>query len=135
MQISIVPPEHVIALWHKVEPHLKEAFDLIKDTHRPLHVQARLLAGDYHLWVVHDGQEVKAATVGYVTHYPLCKTYFVFLIGSVAGEGKEWFPKLNEALDAYARMLGCAKMEGRMRRGWARVAGYQEVGSILQKDL
>lgn len=133
MQISLVAPEHVVQLWPKVEPHLREVLASIADTHHPVDIWDRLRSGEYHLWVAHEGAEVRGVTVAYVQAYPRSSNYLCFLIGG--DDLGEWKEPMKAAIEAYGRAKGCKKIEGRGRKGWARAIGYEERAVLFEKEL
>lgn len=85
------------------------------------------------LWIVDD---YRAACVTQIVVYPQHKACLVVALG---GEGMdEWFDELMEAVETWARGMGCRYVEEYGRKGWARIGakrGYEPVYQVLRKAV
>lgn len=101
--------------------------------YEPIDLLQLAFAGRMGVWFVTRGDELRAVAVTQIIPYPRKR---VLDVPFIAGTGlREWQGPLLGALEDHARATGCACLAGYDRRGWARVGGFAERGSILVRDL
>jgi len=96
-------------------------------------VQDSILNGDALLWLVWDGNQIKAAASTILEIANGEKTCVIVACGG--GDMREWFG-LIEQIETYAKneKCRCTRIVG--RKGWSRVLeGYSERHVILEKAL
>lgn len=131
-----VPAELVPAAWESALAHLERALVHTHECFEAEDVLEALLRRDMQLWVSlagDNGAEIEAAVVTEIVRYPRRKACRVFLVGG--RRLRDWLRPMNALLESFARAHGCDFMEGGARRGWARAAGYREIGVVLAKSL
>lgn len=133
MKITPARPEEVVHVWPHVEGYIVKALRSFEGCYEPLDILIALLKGERHLWVALDDKGVAAAVVCNRVQYPRCLAYNVMLVGG--RDMRTWLKPMSDAIEDYARGIGCKHMEGGFRRGWAKAAGYREVGVTLMKGL
>jgi hypothetical protein len=133
--ILAIPPNLVAQVWPEVEPLIKKPLDrTAHGCYLPCDIFAGLVRGELLLWVSRtDAGTIEAAVVTEIRNYPRKRACNVFLVGGANLRG--WFGEMNAKIEEYAAKSGCHQMEGGARRGWARVAGYREIGVTLMKEL
>jgi hypothetical protein len=133
VKIVIARPEDAAPVWPQIETHIANALRSFDGCYHPTDILADLLRGERHLWLAIDETGIAAAVVCNVVTYPRRKAYNVMLVGG--RDLRAWLKPMCEAIEGYAKSIGCRHMEGGFRRGWAKAAGYREVGVTLMKDL
>lgn len=133
--IGGVPAEHVLDVWHRVEPILKRVVS--PQTGYDLgHVLTELQLSRWQLWVVGN---FDAAVITSILIRPLHKVLWVQYI---AGKDMEsWLDDWIEVQEAFAKAKGCEAVEFAGRFAWTRVAkmrgqhGYRPALTIVRKEL
>jgi hypothetical protein len=133
VKIVIARPEDAVPVWPQIETHIANALRSFDGCYHPIDILADLLEKRRHLWLAGDDKGIAAAVVCNVVTYPRCRAYNVMLVGG--RDMRSWLKPMCDALEEYARSIGCRHMEGGFRRGWAKAAGYREVGVTLLKEL
>lgn len=126
--IRLIAPTSVETYWPKVLPLLEPA---IRQGRRatPEEVLQWLMRGDYQLWVYGD----TAAATTAVTVYPGSRWLTIVHCG---GTGlPEWLKDGIAAIERWAEGKGCDGVEIIGRPEWARVLGYEAVGTVMQRPL
>jgi hypothetical protein len=127
-----IPPEVVGHLWPHVVGFLKPAIDRCRGLYHEDDVQRFATTGHMQLWAVIRGESIRGAIVTEIVRYPRAACCWVAFVG---GTGIDDAPEIMDALGDWALGQGCAGIRSEGRRGWARAAGFEEVGAILWKDL
>lgn len=129
------PVEHIPNLWPQVEPHIKKALKYAHGCYEPIDILIECLTGKSKLWISwnEESQSVEAAMITRINQYPRKRTCGVPFIGGRNLSG--WKDKFMVAVEGYAKANHCSAMEGGSREGWARVAGYRNVGCVLVKEF
>lgn len=131
VKISLPPLEELARRWEQIEPILKRATDRT-DCYEPVDLLQLTMAGRMWMRLVDEPEALLAVVVSEVRQYPRARVYEVpFIAGRKLSL---WHVPLLATLDAHARMLGCTRIMGFDRRGWAKF-GFRQIGVILQRDL
>lgn len=133
VEVSVIPPEHVAAVWPRVEGYIDE---VVKQTHGRYLVEdvfAQLIDGSHLLWIAFEGEHVKGAVVSCFQYYPRKK---VLSCPFVTGEEfATWKKPILAVLHRFARDNGCEGIEATGRIGWARMFkddGYEALWQTFQ---
>ena len=134
MEISLVPPNLVDALWPRLFPHLSKAAEYTFGRYEPEDILEAALTGDAHLWVALDDKaEIVGITVTRFWQYPRKKCLdMVFLAGD---DGFAWKEDMLAMLRKWASEAGCDALEGSGRPGLARAFrddGYQLLWQVFE---
>lgn len=130
------PPEEAALRWPEIEPLLRLATGRSDGAIEPIDLLVMAARGKVSLWLACDETgAVLAVVVVQITQMPRLRVCDVPFIGGRRGALRTWLGPMAAALEAHARAYGCRRMTGGLRRGWARAAGYREVGTQLMKDL
>lgn len=118
-----IRPEHIVRAWQDLGPILARAQRDDQPDARSL-----LQDGRAELWAVLDDAQPIGAAVTQV------KPGGRLLFWQIAGERvREWSALLIDAVEAWARSMGCTALYGVGRRGWARIVeplGFERVPDI-----
>ena len=132
--IGGVPPDQVMAVWHRVEPVLKRA--VTPETGVTLdHILTALQRALMQLWVVGDFRGVAVTSI---EQRPTQKVLFTQYL---AGENfSEWIEDWVELSENYARYHDCVAVEFAGRKGWTRYLRtshpeYKQVRTIMRREL
>jgi len=127
-----VPPERVAAMWPHVEGFLRAAVERCGDWTLPS-LRGCLDRTEMLLWVLWDGDAIRAAAVTQVSIVPRGKICSIVVAG---GREVGDFPAAIEAIEAYARQMGCVAMRIEGREGWRRaLPDYRLDWVVLEKGL
>lgn len=123
--------EGAIKLWPQIEPLLKPLL-AIEGHYLHSDVLAAHIGGAMTVWVSAT-DAVEAVMVTQLLTYPRKR---ICHVPWIAGKNlHSWAREFIDKVEQYARATGCQRMTGAYRRGWVRVAGYRDAGSLLYKDL
>lgn len=137
MQVSLVPHTDVENVWDQVGAMLKKATDMSEGRYRLKDLKAKLIKGDFHLWIVFDDAfKIVAAITSTFESYPQCRAlHGQFLGGDYLADWRDTF---CDTFDRWGRDNGCTMIEFTGRAGWAKALsgnGYREVFRTYQRDL
>ena len=130
---SLVPPEHVLAVWPKVEGYIENALKYTHGRYEPEDILEQLLHDGHLLWIAFEGQHIKGAIVTHFIYYPRKK-----YLGCPIVTGEEfstWKNPMLTMLQRFASENGCDGLEATARLGWARVFkddGYEALWQTFQ---
>ena len=127
-------PELIQSIW----PFVSDLAGTIAETSRGRvnveDVRALVMSGAMQLWLVLNGQGgAVALVVTEIKVYPQAK---VCIVQGLAGHDRgQWMHHL-EGIEAWAKSLGCARIEVRGRKGMAKVLpDYRLTSVYLEKEL
>lgn len=132
-QIGGVPPEHVMAVWDRIEPLLQRVVK--PDTGHTLDsVRYALLTGAMQLWVIEDFLGLVLTSI---EDRPAEKILFVpFMVGD---NMKLWLDDWIEVQEAFGREHGCVALEFSGRKGWNKISesktNYKPLRTIFRREL
>lgn len=135
-EIIGVPSWEARRAWPLVEKMLAPAIALTGGAYEPDDVLRDVEEKNAQLWVVLIGETVVGAVVSTITVYPRFKALGCPFVGGADNRLAEWWRPTFEHLEAFARAMDCRRIEGGMRKGWARLLpGMESVGVMLRKEL
>ena len=135
-EIIGVPSWEARRAWPLALPLLAPAIALTGGAYEPDDVLADIERQNAQLWVVLIGEGVVGAVVSTIIVYPRLKSLACPFVGGVDGRLAEWWRPTFERLEGFARAKECVRIEGGVRKGWARLLpGMESVGVMLRKDL
>ena len=120
--------------WAEAKAFLTPALDR-SDEEWP-EVEAALSTDSMQLWVVLDGDAMKAATVTRIAQTKRGEVVEVYLVGGAGME--EWLAPLNDEIEAQAREIGCVALRSYGRKGWTPSLtrlGWREIATAFEKAL
>lgn len=112
-----VAPDRIPQMWPHVARWLATAAERCGDW-TPMALLDVLVKGEALLWVLWDGDRLKAACVTEVVIVPKGKILRVLACGG--GRAASW-PQAFAPIEAYARELRCTAIRIEGRKGWQRV--------------
>ena len=115
-------------VWERVAPWIEAALKHA-GTHDLEDIKEGILDGRFQLWPA-----PKAVLVTEIILYPKCRDLNLFLIGG----DLEQVLDMEEAVEAYAKALGCRQLIGSGRPGWVRVLkkrGWKEPIRVMAKEI
>jgi hypothetical protein len=131
-----VPSWEARRAWPLVESMLAPAIALTGGAYEPNDVLADIEKQNAQLWVVLIGESVVGAVVSTIIVYPRLTSLACPFVGGADNRLADWWRPTFEMLEAFARAKGCKRIEGGVRKGWARLLpGMESVGVMLRKDL
>lgn len=132
-EVSLVPPEHVQALWPLTLKYLNRAAEYTFGRYEAEDILEFIMTGDAHLWVAFGGDELKGITVTRFWEYPRKKCLdMVFIAGD---EGFSWKDDMLKMLQHWAYDNGCEVIESSGRPGFARAFkddGYKLLWQVYE---
>lgn len=119
MQVTLVPHEHVEAVWPLVERYMGMAAEYTFGRYTADDIKDSILNYEHHLWLAFTGEEVKGVVVTNFVQYPRMRC---LVMQFTAGEDlKDWKAPMLELLQKWAFDNHCDKIESSGRPGWPRV--------------
>lgn len=135
-RVGAVSPEVAARIWPQIEGYIAKALNRgqLRKAYLPTDILAHVLRNpEWQLWIAATNERIDAAIVTRIHQYDRCRTCNVFIVGG--RNMKDWLPLALKETEDYAKRMGCIAMEGGMRKGWARVAGYQVTSCALLKEF
>jgi hypothetical protein len=132
--LSTVPREALGSVWPFVAGFATTIAETSRGRVNADHIREHVEKGSMQLWVVlGEAGEALALVVTEIITYPLAK---VCVVRGLAGHERErWIHHLAD-IEAWAKDLGCGRMEVRGRKGMARVLrDYRLTSVYLEKEL
>lgn len=120
MQVSAVPPEHVMNVWSEARPHLEKAAVYTYGRYEVDDILTLLTDYGYQLWIAFDKDKtIKGAVVTGFNQYPRKKYLDLTFIGGE--DALSWKEPMLKILQHWAYDTDCDGIESHGRAGWARV--------------
>ena len=131
--ITPIPSYYITAIWPKALELLIPALDRFDSGYSVEDVLHALQGGDMQLWIA---GEYEAAVVTQILVFPQFKICRLFAAG---GGGMEaWMDDMEEAIENWARQVGCKYLTGGGRRGWKKMGerrGWKTIGVEMSKEI
>ena len=124
--------------WVRCRPWIEAALPYCYGTHSIEDVERQIAEGRLQFW---PGE--RCAVVTEIVEYPRLRALNIFLVGgdprSEPGASlDELLEKMEPAVIAWAKALGCTRVAQTGRRGWSRVLkplGYETTLSVMLKEI
>lgn len=127
-----IAPDQVREFWPHVAPLIRRSVERA-DLGSFAAVEHGVLAGDYLLWLVHDGSRIFAAVLTALETTELRTVCNIVACGG--SEMNRWLGLLPQ-IEAYAAAEGCAAVRIIGREGWQRVLpAYRKRRVVLERTL
>lgn len=137
MKISLVPPDHINAVWDVVRPMLEPAVAVTNGRFSTYSVYAALQQGRSHLWIAFDEEGViHGAVTTDIVDYPEKRCLCMAFVGGT--RFREWGQALDAMLTRWAKDNACEAIEGQGRPAWDRLVrryGCRPFATIFEKDV
>lgn len=131
-----VPTWHIPLFWPHVEDFISRALKRDKyQRYLTEDVLRFLLEERVRLWVAwnEETKAIDAAAVTEIIDYPRIRELRIWLIGG--RNMKTWWKQGLDAVEEWGRSMGCKVSSGHMRKGWARLGGYEITGVSMERAL
>lgn len=136
MIIGFIQPADLAEWWPRLKPHIDKIVSGSSGRYSPLVLYQAVLAKEYWLGAVMDGEEIKAVFVAVPIHW---KTGLVELeMRAAAGADLDEWVHLVADLADYAKRLGFDRIIAAARPGWSRAVkkyGWRMKHVFLELDL
>lgn len=129
--ISIVTPESLDYVWHKLKPKIESALSTGAGRHfTESYYYNQVNSGTMQMWVFHD-PDVIAAGILSVNEYPAGKVLFIELL---AGEQLDrWLELVEPLLKEYAVQIGASTIEALCRPGLVKkLTRWRSVATLMR---
>ena len=125
-----VPCENIAQVFPLVETELKKAIDFAGNRYADGELQRDLENGNKQLWLVNDGNEIKASIVTLVYKNGVCQ-----IVLCAGHDMKDWLGHIKE-IEQFGRNHDCNISEIIGRKGWMKMLpDYELFAVILRKKL
>jgi hypothetical protein len=123
--------DQIAERWQDFAHHLERVCEEYPDELNLGLIKADLLTARKQFWGYHDGSRITVVAITEIQH-PVC-----FLRACVGHE--TWPGQIDagvEAIEAWARDIGCKRIKFGGRTGWKRrLPSFNQIGVILEKHL
>ncbi len=137
MNVSLVPGDHIDAVWDSVKDFLTPAIKVTNGRYMLYDVYAAIKADSMQLWIAfNDEREVLGCEVTSITDYPSRR-----VLTSVFTGGRKinlWKNEMMGILVQWAEDNQCTAIEGYGRKGWIRMLdayGVKQSLILFEKDI
>lgn len=135
VEILLVTPNAIETAWRSAGPLLAKPISMSQGCFEPEDVVYACQLGNMNLWLAHDGEEVVAAYVTEVTSYPRKRVVRAVFAGGKPHTMDQWLDPMIDAIEFWARRIGCMAITAMGRKGWARVVEGEEIATVLWRDF
>lgn len=128
-----VPKEHVNALWPTVQNWIEGSLAVSPPFYSADSIRQMAENGDYVMWLISLQGDLVGVAMSELVQYPVALVCNVPWIG-----GKRmplWIAEFQRMVEQWGRDAGATHLTGGGRKGWARVAGMEEKGITLVKEI
>jgi len=135
MHAVLLPPRLAVMAWPAAEPWITDALARGKADIGADEVKQQLERGGMQLWLPWDGRRARGCCVTEIVDSVRGKACNLVV---VAGEQFETWRHLLDAIKAWARVQGCARLEAGGREGWVRrvkADGWRPVRTVIEMRL
>ena len=137
MNVSLVPADHVDAVWDSVKVFLIPAVKVTNGRYMLYDVYAALKTGDMQLWIAFDDErEIFGCEVTRVTDYPSRRVLTSLFTGG--RNIRLWKDDLMGVMVRWAEDNQCTAIEGYGRKGWLKMLdayGVKQTLILFEKDI
>jgi effector-binding domain-containing protein len=137
VNVSLVPGDHIDAVWDSVKDFLTPAIKVTNGRYMLYDVYAAIKAERMQLWIAfNDEREVLGCEVTSITDYPSRR-----VLTSVFTGGRKinlWKNEMMGILVQWAEDNQCTAIEGYGRKGWIRMLdayGVKQSLILFEKDI
>jgi hypothetical protein len=136
IQVSLVKPQDVDAVWPKVEKYLLGAAEYTYGRFTVIDIYKSIVVNKNSLWIAFEDNHVLGAVVTNIVAYPRKKMLCMQFCG---GENLElWRSPMLTLLRKSAKDNGCDGLESSARPGWAKIFkddGYSQCWVTFELPL
>lgn len=137
MLITLLPTEIAPLAWPFIKDYVAASTEYSNGRASPEDVREEISSGKVMLWVAHDeAHNTHGFVTGKFLQYPRLKVLDLQFTGGV--RLNDWAQDMWDAIEAFARLHNCDKIEGVGRLGWLRYMkrfGCTPAFYIYEKDL
>lgn len=119
MRVSMVPNDHVDAVWDKVKDYLDGAAQYTHGRYTVDDIYDCIKEYDYTLWIAFEEDKIKAAVVTNFAHYPRKKYLVMTFCGG--DQLEQWKDPMLTLLQRFAYDTQCDGIEATARLGWTKI--------------
>jgi hypothetical protein len=119
MTVTLVPTEHVGAVWEKLRPHADLAAEYTYGRFDADDIRDAIEHYDHNLWLAYEGDDIKGIVVTTFKQYPKKKFLDLTFVGGE--EGFDWKTPMLKLLQHWAYDNQCDGIESSGRLGWSKV--------------
>ena len=136
MKVSLIPVEHVNAVWDVVGKLLEPAVAVTNGRYTTYDVYNAIQRQAMTLWVAFDDGGIHGCQVTQITDYPSKRVLVsVFTAGRKL---RSWREPMMDVLMRWARDHDCEAIEGLGREGWVKMMepyGFKKMLVMFEKDI
>jgi hypothetical protein len=119
VNVSLVPIEHINAVWDRVQPLLDPAVAVTNGRYTSYDVYVAVQKSTMQLWIAFDNQAIKGIEVTCVTDYPSKRVLTSMFTGGT--NLRHWRNEMMELLVRWAKDNQCEAIEGCGKEGWLKM--------------
>jgi hypothetical protein len=117
--------DQIDRLWDRFAHHL----DRLTDYLNPEEIRLELKDAEKQLWGLQDGEDIVGVAITRITGRT-CE-----VVGAAGAAPYEAMRELHQAIEEWAREIGCSRMRLQGRKGWIKLLGYTQTGIVAEKEL
>jgi len=137
VNVSLVPADHVDAVWDSVKGFLIPAVRVTGGRYMLFDVYAATKSGDMQLWIAFDDErDILGCEVTRVTDYPSRRVLTSLFTGG--RNIRLWKDPMMGVLVRWAEDNQCTAIEGYGRKGWSKMLdsyGVKQTLILFEKDI
>ena len=119
MKVSLVPIEHINAVWERLVPILEPAVAVTNGRYTTYDVYIAAQQSNIQLWIAFEGESIYGLEVTCVTDYPSKRVLTSMFTGGA--KLREWRAEMMDVLVRWAKDNQCTAIEGYGRDGWVKM--------------
>jgi hypothetical protein len=119
VKVSLVPIEHINAVWERLVPILEPAVAVTNGRYTTYDVYVAAQQSNIQLWIAFEGESIYGLEVTCVTDYPSKRVLTSMFTGGA--KLREWRAEMMDVLVRWAKDNQCTAIEGYGRDGWVKM--------------
>jgi len=119
VKVSLVPIEHINAVWERLVPILEPAVAVTNGRYTTYNVYVAAQQSNIQLWIAFEGEFIYGLEVTCVTDYPSKRVLTSMFTGGA--KLREWRAEMMDVLVRWAKDNQCTAIEGYGRDGWVKM--------------
>lgn len=119
MKVSLVPIEHINAVWDRIKPILDPAVAVTNGRYTTYDVYVAAQQSRMQLWIAFEDQSIYGIQVTCITDYPSKRALTSLFTGGT--KLRQWRNDMMGILDMWAKDNECEVIEGYGKEGWLKM--------------
>lgn len=131
---AVIPTANIPLMWPRLYPWAEDFCNHSQGSYDPAYILAKLTSGEMQAWLMLDNEKMLGITLTEIRQTLIKELIIIVCTGE---EMLSWH-HLTKVLENYGKSIGCKKIVGIARPGWAKILkpdGWTMPHVIVEKIL